>query len=164
MNANPTPVLTVPGRQLAIYGSRLSFNVTAASGLGATLYLSAPSLPSGAFFNGSSGAFAWTPDFSQKGSWTVSFTAIDLHGNTATKTVSIEVGAGRPKIERVVQAAGNSTGLVLFPAHWLRSTERGFRAAWRQIRLVEASPWQEPRYPSAGRTRPSSMQRLPSLS
>jgi uncharacterized protein (TIGR03437 family) len=115
VNAKPTPVLTVPGRQLAIYGSKLSFNVTAASGLGATLYLSAPNLPSGAFFNGGSGAFAWTPNSSQKGSWTISFSAIDLHGNTATKTVSIEVGDGRPKIERVVQAAGNASGLVCIP-------------------------------------------------
>jgi uncharacterized protein (TIGR03437 family) len=115
VNAKATPVLTVPGRQLAIYGSRLSFNVTASSGLGNTLYLSTASLPQGAFFNGSSGTFVWTPNFSQKGSWTISFSAIDLHGNTATKSVSIEVGDGKPKIDRVVQAAGNASGPVCIP-------------------------------------------------
>jgi len=110
--ANPTPVLTVPGGQLALYGSKLSFNVTAASSSGAAIYLSSARLPAGAFFNRSTGGFVWTVSQSQKGSWSVPFTVTDQNRNAATGAVSIEVGDGAPKIDRMVHAATNSSQLV----------------------------------------------------
>jgi len=110
--ASPLPVLTVPGPQFAVFGSTLSFNVTASSGTGALVYLSSNQLPTGATFSRSSGRFIWAPKRSQQGSWSISFTATDQNHNAALGEVSIEVGDGTPKIDRIVHSATNSSAAV----------------------------------------------------
>jgi uncharacterized protein (TIGR03437 family) len=110
--ASPLPVLTVPGPQFAVFGSPLSFNVTASSGTGALVYLSSNQLPTGATFSRSSGRFIWTPKRSQQGSWSISLTATDQNHNAALGEVSIEVGDGTPKIDRIVHSATNSSSAV----------------------------------------------------
>src|SRR4029077_8433101 len=65
--ASPLPVLTVPGTQFAVYGSTLSFNVTASSATGTAIYLTTDKLPPGATFNRSSGRFIWIPKKAQQG-------------------------------------------------------------------------------------------------
>jgi uncharacterized protein (TIGR03437 family) len=110
--ASASPVLTVPGPQFAFNGSTLSFNVSATSATGAAIYLSSGTLPAGALFNRSSGRFIWTPKRSQQGTWTISFTATDQNHKAAPGEVSIEVGDGTPKIDRIVHSATNSSEAV----------------------------------------------------
>jgi uncharacterized protein (TIGR03437 family) len=110
--ASPKPVLTVPGPQFAVFGSTLSFDVTASSGAGALVYLSSDKLPTGATFNRSSGRFIWTPKRSQQGSWSISFTATDQNHNAAPEEVNVEVGDGTPKIDRIVHSSSNSSATV----------------------------------------------------
>ena len=110
--ASPAPVLTVPGPQFAVFGSTLTFNVTASSSSGALVYLSSDKLPAGATFNRTSGRFIWTPKRSQQGTWNISFTATDQNHNAAPGEVSIEVGDGTPKIDRIVHSATNSSEAV----------------------------------------------------
>lgn len=80
------PVLTVPTSTIAgSEGQALTFNVTATDpDSGETLTLTSPNLPTGATFpvtTSTSGtiqqAFNWTPDFTQAGNYTVTFSVTD---------------------------------------------------------------------------------------
>ncbi|MCH7879801.1 MAG: putative Ig domain-containing protein, partial [candidate division Zixibacteria bacterium] len=77
---NQTPVLAAIGPQSGTEGIILSFGVSATDADGTTPALSATNLPAGAGFinNGNgTGTFSWTPEFTQSGAYTVTFTAFD---------------------------------------------------------------------------------------
>lgn len=69
----------------------LAFTVVATDGDGDALTYSATGLPTGATFNAATGAFAWTPSYTQAGVYTVVFTANDGTENSNTLTVTITV-------------------------------------------------------------------------
>ena len=91
---NDKPVITVPGAQTVAEGQLLTFTISASDiDAGQTLTLSATNVPQGATFTPATGVFAWTPNFTQSGSYTVTFTVAD-NGNpqlTDSKTVTITV-------------------------------------------------------------------------
>ena len=91
---NDKPIITVPGAQTSAENQPLTFSISASDvDAGQTLTLSAVNVPSGASFTPATGVFAWTPNFTQAGSYTVTFTVTD-NGTpqlTDSKTVTITV-------------------------------------------------------------------------
>nr|MBN2277652.1 T9SS type A sorting domain-containing protein [candidate division Zixibacteria bacterium] len=94
------PVITVQTSFALTQGELLTFTASATDPNGDNLCLKALSLPAGAKFGtadsvcgtGSvSGQFIWTPSFSQKGDFAVTFMAVDATSLTTTKTVNIYV-------------------------------------------------------------------------
>ncbi len=88
-NANQAPVLVAIGAKSIDENVNLNFAVSASDPDGTTPTLSATGLPTGATFIG--GMFDWTPDFSQAGSYDVTFSAtdgIDTDSEIVTITVN----------------------------------------------------------------------------
>lgn len=69
----------------------LAFTVVATDGDGDVLTYSATGLPTGATFNATTGAFAWTPSYTQAGTYTVVFKANDGTEDSNPLTVTITV-------------------------------------------------------------------------
>jgi len=69
----------------------LAFTVVATDGDGDVLTYSATGLPNGATFNAATGAFAWTPSYTQAGVYTVVFKANDGTVDSDPLTVTITV-------------------------------------------------------------------------
>jgi len=79
-NVNQVPVLDAIGDQSTDENVELSFRITASDADGTTPELLATGLPTGAVFTDSAngaGSFVWTPDFTQSGSYPVTFSAND---------------------------------------------------------------------------------------
>ena len=74
-NTNRSPSFTSTADQSVEESAALNFTVSATDSDGDPLTYSASGLPSGATFSDAS--FAWTPDFDQEGSYSVTFTASD---------------------------------------------------------------------------------------
>ncbi|HEY6340476.1 MAG TPA: putative Ig domain-containing protein [Bryobacteraceae bacterium] len=106
------PVVSAPGAQKTLFGAKLSFRVTAASGLGQGLAVRADRLPPGAAFDPATGDFEWTASPAQSGRWETVFTTTDELGRSATAKVPIQAGSGRPEIDHVENAASGSRETV----------------------------------------------------
>jgi serine protease len=90
VHENAPPVLGAIGDKTVAEGSTLAFTVTATDADGDTLAYSATGLPTGALLDNATGAFSWTPDYSQAGSYEVTFTVSD--GDlTDSETITITV-------------------------------------------------------------------------
>jgi VCBS repeat-containing protein len=89
-NVNRAPVLAAIGSKAVDENSALTFTVTATDPDGTIPTLTSSALPSGATFNGATGAFVWTPSYTQSGSYTVTFTASD-GALTNSETITITV-------------------------------------------------------------------------
>gem|GEM_PF-507807 len=85
---NTAPVLGSIGDKSVNENQALSFTVSATDADSDSLTYSATGLPAGATFNGQT--FAWTPNFSQAGSYSVTFTVSDGKAQ-ASRTVAISV-------------------------------------------------------------------------
>ena len=80
INTNRPPVLAPIGNQGIVEGSLLSFTVSATDADGDAITYSATNLPAGASINATTGAFTWTPSFTQAGVYPdVVFHANDGH-------------------------------------------------------------------------------------
>jgi uncharacterized protein (TIGR03437 family) len=90
------PILTLPDRQFARFGSPLSFQVTGVDPLDSPVRLLAADLPAGATFDPLSARFDWTPGSSQAGKHEVTFKAINGIGQSSTAQVLIDVDSGAP--------------------------------------------------------------------
>lgn len=85
VNRTPTITLTPAGPYTVAEGSALTIKAVGADvDTDNTLTLSATGLPSGATFAAATGDFAWTPNFSQAGSYTVVFKVKDSKNAEAT--------------------------------------------------------------------------------
>ena len=85
VNRTPTISLTPAGPYTVAEGSALTIKAVGADvDTDNTLTLSATGLPSGATFAAATGDFAWTPNFSQAGSYTVVFKVKDSKNAEAT--------------------------------------------------------------------------------
>ncbi len=90
-NVNLAPVLAVVGNKTAAENSNLAFTLSATDADGNTLTYSAVGLPSGASLNSSSGAFSWTPSYTQSGSYSMTFSVSDGNGGTDSEAITITV-------------------------------------------------------------------------
>jgi len=92
---NGAPVFAAGGESQAVDENRnLSFGVSATDPDGDALTYSASDLPAGATFDPTTQQFSWTPDYTQAGTYTVTFTASDgthSYNLSATKQVTITV-------------------------------------------------------------------------
>ena len=93
---NHPPTVSAPATSQVIAGQNLLFAVTASDPDGDHVTLSASSMPSGANFldhGDNTGAFSWTPDATQVGTYTVAFLGFDGKGGSGTANANIEVVA-----------------------------------------------------------------------
>jgi hypothetical protein len=90
VNFNRPPVISGAHDTTIIELSTVQFTVTATDPDGDNKTLSAPTMPTGATFNTTTGAFSWSPTLTQTGANTVIFKANDGL-DTTTKTISIVV-------------------------------------------------------------------------
>jgi uncharacterized protein (TIGR03437 family) len=118
------PVLTVPGRQSARFGKTLQFGVSAETGFGQPVQLTAANLPAGASFDPASGRFEWTPAESQQGSRTVSFTA-SANGQSSTTEVAIDVDSGAPVLDPNAPFACSPGAIGTLAGKWLSGSAHG---------------------------------------
>ena len=94
---NDPPVLTVPGAQTINEGQLLQFAVSASDpDAGQTVVITAATtLPEGATFtpaaSGGGMQFRWTPNFTQAGTYTVSFKATDNGNPTLSETKDVRI-------------------------------------------------------------------------
>ena len=123
---NHPPTVAAPGTVAVDEGAALSFAVPAADeDAGQTVSVQYSALPAGAAFDGTS--FSWTPNYTQAGTYTVNFLALD-NGNPAlystqaasvtiivnnvTRTITASAGANgsiSPAGEKTVDYASNQT-------------------------------------------------------
>ncbi len=89
-SVNQPPVLAAIGSKSVNEGQTLSFTLSATDPAGGTLTYSVTGLPSGAAFNTTTGAFAWTPTYTQAGNYSVTFTVSD-GSLTDSETIAITV-------------------------------------------------------------------------
>ncbi|TAN62069.1 tandem-95 repeat protein, partial [bacterium] len=106
-NNNRLPALTSIGNKTVAENTALTFTISATDADGDALTYSASGLPTGAAFNAATRAFSWTPDYAQAGSYSVTFSANDGKGGTASETIAITV----TNVSRapVLAAIGNKT-------------------------------------------------------
>ena len=90
-NVNRAPELAAIGDKSTDENSELTFTLSATDEDSDTLSYSATDLPSGATLNSSTGAFSWTPDYSQSGSYSLTFSVDDGNGGTDSEGIIITV-------------------------------------------------------------------------
>jgi PKD repeat protein len=94
-NVNRAPVLETIGDRTIDEGKLIQFTLNASDPDGDTLAYSAGSLPNNSNFDPSTRTFSWTPDYTQAGTYQVSFTVSD--GNLVdTKQITITVSNVEP--------------------------------------------------------------------
>lgn len=88
--SNSVPELSPVGNKSVLENATLNFTVTATDADGDALTYSIESLPEGAGFNPATGQFSWTPDFTQSGIYSMTFTVSDGTDSDA-ETIQITV-------------------------------------------------------------------------
>ena len=114
---NQTPVLAAIGPKSTTEGATLNFAVTATDADSTIPALFALSLPSGASFtdNGDgSGSFNWSPDFTQSGTYNVTFYASDgSAADTEIVSISVSEAGNQTPILTAIGAQSTSEGVSL---------------------------------------------------
>ncbi len=77
VNVNRAPVLDAIGNQNGVENVNLAFTISATDPDGDSVIYSATGMPYGATLNNATGAFSWTPNYTQSGVYPVTFTASD---------------------------------------------------------------------------------------
>ncbi len=90
-NVNRAPTLTQPTDKTIAENSLLAFSLSATDLDNDTLTYSSTTLPSGATLNPTTGAFSWTPGFTQAGAYVVTYIVNDGKGGSDSKTHTITV-------------------------------------------------------------------------
>ncbi|MBI5779158.1 MAG: putative Ig domain-containing protein [Planctomycetes bacterium] len=104
--ADRPPVLTSPDDKNVNENTLLSFTLSASDPDGDTIAYSMVGTPTGSVLNPSTGAFSWTPSYTQSGSYPVTFTAT-ANSLADSKPITIIVSnVNRPP---VLAAVGNQT-------------------------------------------------------
>jgi uncharacterized protein (TIGR03437 family) len=106
------PVLTVPGRQFARFGTPLSFHVVGTEANNGVVQVAAGNLPAGAYFDPLKAQFEWTPMAAQAGQYEVTFTAMDTARHSSTAKVLIDVGSGVPELTGELRCSPGSIGTL----------------------------------------------------
>jgi uncharacterized protein (TIGR03437 family) len=116
-----------PASQVVRFGSELRFQVSAAD---PAAIIAAGALPAGARFDASTGMFDWTPSAAQQGKYRLAFTAANSAGETGTAYSAVQVDAGDPAVDSVVNTASGSAqgacspgGIARIEGRWLTQGE-----------------------------------------
>jgi hypothetical protein len=116
-SGNQTPVLASIGAQGTTEGTNLNFGISASDADGTTPSLTALPLPGGATFtdNGDgSGTFDWTPDFTQSGSYDITFAASDgTAADSEVVTVTVNESGNQAPILASIGSQSTTEGLTL---------------------------------------------------
>jgi len=88
---NQSPVLAPIGDKTVGEGEVLSFQVTGTDPDDDDLTFTATTLPGEAVFDSGTGAFSWTPTYSESGTYEVTFTVADDRGHSDSETITITV-------------------------------------------------------------------------
>ncbi len=119
VNTDRVPVVTAPATVAGTENVAIAFNVTA-SDPDATpiLSLTASPLPAGASFTPNaaktSGAFAWTPSYSQAGSYSVDFTASNALSTTRTTVITVANVDRAPVVTAPATVSGTEGSALSF--------------------------------------------------
>ena len=113
------PVLTVPSKQLAKPGSKLSFAIHTADPMELSTSIAAANVPAGALVDSVNGTFEWTPNAQQLGAFDVTFTASNTAGRSATAHVRIDVGSGAPVLNASDGLACSPGAIGTLNGKWL---------------------------------------------
>lgn len=122
VNRTPTLTLNPAGPFTVAEGQTLNITLVGADlDTDNTLTYSATGLPAGATLNATTGAFSWTPDYNQSGSYTIVFKVADNKGASVTVTAAITVtNVNRPPVfttvmtDQTVQLDQTKTGMKPF--------------------------------------------------
>lgn len=76
-NVNRSPILNVPGNLITEEGQNCCFSITASDPDHDSLTWKIGDLPEGAVFDSGTGAFSWTPSFTQAGEYSIRFEVTD---------------------------------------------------------------------------------------
>ncbi len=93
-DVNRAPIFAFIGSQQVLEHNLLTFVVSASDPDGNEITLSASGMPSGATFNSVTGLFSWTPAYTQAGTYTPAFVAIDNGTPVASSTVDVVIEVG----------------------------------------------------------------------
>ena len=102
---NNPPELSPIGDQSVSEGELLIFTVSATDPDSDTLSYSASDLPAGADLSSSTGAFSWTPDYDQAGSYEVTFLVTDGNDGSDSETITITVSDVLPTADSTTVGA-----------------------------------------------------------
>ena len=116
---NP-PVVVAPASVTGAEGTLIAFDVTASDPDGEPIAsLTASGLPPGATFaanpTNTSGAFSWTPNFSDAGVYSIVFTAANAQASSQTTTIAVAVS---PNAAPTASAGGPYTGVAGSPVEF----------------------------------------------
>ncbi|MBI2574383.1 tandem-95 repeat protein [Candidatus Woesearchaeota archaeon] len=106
-NTDRAPVLSAIGSKSATENALLSFNISATDADGDSITYSAVNLPAGATLNASTGAFAWTPSYTQAGTYNVTFKAT---ANSVEASEAVAITVANTDRAPVLAAIGNKSG------------------------------------------------------
>ena len=111
---NVLPVLAAIGAKSVNENAALSFTISATDADGDAITYSASGLPSGATFTAGTRTFAWTPAYTQAGSYSVTFTATDTQSASDSETVTITVAnVNRAPVLAAIGAKSGSENTLL---------------------------------------------------
>ena len=116
LNVNQSPILATIGSKTVSEGQILTFNVTATDSDNDPIAFSCTGLPNGAVF--ANGAFNWTPDYEQAGSYPLTFTASDgTHLDSENILIAVNATNRAPVIEAIADqtvTVSNSLTFAVF--------------------------------------------------
>ncbi|MCK5022857.1 MAG: putative Ig domain-containing protein [Candidatus Aenigmarchaeota archaeon] len=134
-NVNRTPVFDLLGTQEILENELLEFIVTATDSDGDDVTLSASNTPDGATFDPTTEIFLWTPDNTQAGVHTTTFTATDdgIPSETSILEVSITVGDVPTPVEQAEDLVD-----VVVEYDFLKEIENSYLANLKKVaRFIE---------------------------
>ena len=112
-----SPVLATIGDLVITEGALLSLALSATDPDGEQLIFSASGLPDGATFNPSTGAFSWTPNNDDAGTYSISFTVTDATGRSASESITITVADVVTNLGPICSAAYPGISEIWPPNH-----------------------------------------------
>jgi len=114
---NQEPVLAAIGAQSVAEGTLLTFGVTATDADGTQPVLTTSTLPSGATFvnyGDGTGDFDWTPDFTQSGTYSVTFYAADgVATDSEVVSITVNDAGNQPPVLAAIGAKNTLEGVNL---------------------------------------------------
>lgn len=113
--ANARPVLDAIGNKVVAEQETLSFTATATDAENDPLTWSIDTVPSGASFDTSTGAFQWTPTLQQSGNYPVTISVTDgLSSDSEAFIISVGDVDLPPALDAIGDRAGRETDLLTF--------------------------------------------------
>jgi len=126
---NVAPTISVSGNTTVDEGSQLTININAPdAGKADTVTLSASGLPKGASFsqkagNPATGNLAWTPAYTQSGSYGVTLTAVDDDGASTPRVLTLTINEKGQPVIAVTDSNDRTVSLINAQTNQVMGTE-----------------------------------------